>query len=71
MISNPYDRYLEKCCPDDEVYCSLSYSDAYQRTGPPREYIPSSLLSSITTGGTSPRQYIDPWDLENYAYLQR
>lgn len=62
MIRNPYDVYgpVHKESEDD-VYYSLNHS----------EYVPASLLSMIAGGPKSPRQYIDPWDLENYAYLQR
>lgn len=76
MIRNPYDIYGEKRFPlDDDVYCSLSYSDVNPNPTAV-DYIPASLLSSIS-GGAGPatsggnRHYIDPWDLENFAYLQR
>lgn len=77
MIRNPYDIYgmvmpSKLTDREDEVYCSLNYSESpYQRSP---EYVPASLLSSMIGGGgraSSPRQYIDPWDLENYAYLQQ
>lgn len=83
MIRNPYDIYGSRADKKslEEVYCSLNYSDVnpYESQA---EYIPASLLSSMVTAtraspedgggiGTVGRQYIDPWDLENYAYLQR
>ena len=74
MIRSPQEIYGRinadhEVVPLEDEYCSLNFSE-----GPSRqpEYVPASLLSSmLSTGGPPGRQYIDPWDLENYAYLQQ
>lgn len=75
MIRNPYEIYgglgpLKVNTTDEDVYTSLPHY-----SGP--DYVPASLVSSMIARGRqgrgqlSPRVYIDPWDLENLAYLER
>lgn len=83
MLRNPYEVYgsvpeFRLQPTEEEVYCSLNYFDHQQPLSPggrrlsaSADYVPASLLSSISAAGMPNRQYIDPWDLENYAYLQR
>lgn len=71
---------------EDDAYCSLNYSDVYHDAdylphlmsttvgvgGGGGGVLPiSPTSSSATPPSLAGRQYIDPWDLENYAYLQR
>lgn len=75
MMMSPYETYTggggygKKKYPFEmeDVYCSLNYSDVNSTYN--EDLDDRQLLQPQPP--PPPRQYMDPWDLENYAYLQR